>query len=182
MRVVAGTARGTKLLAVPGDTTRPILDRVKTSLFDILRPRIEGVTWLDIFGGSGSVAIEALSQGASKATILDLEPKAIETIKKNLTLTHLSEKAEVRLTDCFTYLRNCQKSFDFIFVAPPQYKNLWIESVQTIAERPHLINDGGQMIVQIDPREYEPCSTLTFTEADRRKYGNTELVFFDKIT
>jgi 16S rRNA (guanine(966)-N(2))-methyltransferase RsmD len=181
MRVIGGTARGTKLLAVPGDTTRPILDRVKTSLFDILRPRIEGVSWLDIFGGSGAVAIEALSQGAAKATILDIEPKAVETIKKNLTLTHLTEKAEVRLTDCFTYLRNCQKSFDLMYVAPPQYKQLWIEAAQTIAERPHLIADGGQMIIQIDPREYEALALKTFLEFDRRKYVNTELLFFDKL-
>ena len=181
MRVVGGTARGTNLLAVPGDTTRPILDRVKTSLFDILRPRLPGMTWLDIFGGSGSVAIEALSQGAEKATILDIEPKAVTTIKKNLENTHLTEKAEVRQTDCFTYLRNCQKSFDFIFVAPPQYKGLWVEAVQIIAERPELINARGQIIVQIDPKEYETMLLTNFSEAESRKYGNTLLVFFNKL-
>jgi len=181
MRVVGGSARGKKLLAVPGDTTRPILDRVKTSLFDILRPVVSGKTFLDVFGGSGQVAIEALSQGAIHATILDLEPKAVETIKRNLTATRLSDKAEVRNTDAFSYLRNTSKAFDFVFIAPPQYKNLWIEALQLVGERPHLVTEEGMIIVQIDPREYELVTLTSFSEAQRRKYGNTELIFFQKI-
>ena len=133
-----------------------------------------------MFGGSGGVAIEALSQGAAHATILDLEPKAVETIKKNLVATRFTDKAEVRNTDAFTYLRNTKKAFDIIFVAPPQYKNLWVESLQLIGERPHLIAQNGQIIVQIDPSEYEMVHLASFTEASRRKYGNTELIFFEK--
>jgi 16S rRNA (guanine(966)-N(2))-methyltransferase RsmD len=87
MRVIAGTAKGRKLLAVPGDGTRPILDRVKTPLFDILRPEIQGARVLDLFAGSGAVGIEALSQGAAHCTFLDLSRPAIDTIKANLETT-----------------------------------------------------------------------------------------------
>ena len=180
MRVIGGSAKGCKLKSVPGDTTRPILDRVKTTLFDILRPRITDCSWLDLFGGSGSVGIEALSQGAKSCVLLDLEPKAVSTIKANLEHCKLSDKATVRNMDAFSYLRNCQKSFDFIYVAPPQYKNLWVEAVQMIAERPQLINSGGQIIVQIDPKEYEELNLTLFSEADLRKIGNTYLIFYDK--
>ena len=87
MRVVAGSARGKKLSVVPGHGTRPILDRVKTSLFDVLRPRMPGMDMLDLFAGSGSVGIEALSQGAASCTFIDCGDKAIATIRKNLALT-----------------------------------------------------------------------------------------------
>jgi 16S rRNA (guanine966-N2)-methyltransferase len=178
MRVVSGSARGRRLKAVPGDTTRPILDRVKTALFDILRPTLEGATVLDLFGGSGSVGIEALSQGASHCTFLDLSAAAVKTIRENLEATGFSEKSEVRNTDAFSYLRNTKKSFDLIYVAPPQYKNLWVQALQTIAEKPSLINSGGRIVAQIDPSEYEPLSLSAFVEYDQRKYGSTVLVFY----
>src|SRR6059058_5044469 len=104
MRVVGGSARGKRLLVVPGRGTRPILDRVKTSLFDILRPRIAGMEMLDLFAGSGSVGIEALSQGAAFCTFLDLGRQAVATIERNLANTGFSDRAEVRRMDAFEYL------------------------------------------------------------------------------
>jgi len=180
MRVIAGTARGTKLDAVPGDTTRPILDRVKTALFDILRPRLSGARVLDLFGGSGAIGIEALSQGAEHCTFLDLSRAAVETIRANLTRTHLLERADVRHFDAFSWLRNSAQAFDLIFVAPPQYQALWVQALHLIAERPQLVTPGGQVIVQIDPREYEPLGLTDLTETGQRSYGNTLLVFFER--
>lgn len=181
MRVVSGTARGTTLRPVPGDTTRPILDRVKTALFDVLRPSLAGTEILDLFGGSGSIGIEALSQGAAHCVFLDLEPRATKTIKENLSATRLAEKAEVRTTDAFTYLRNTSKSFDIIFVAPPQYKSLWIEAMHFISERPEITKGEGLVVVQIDPKEYEKLELSSFEEYEQRKYGNTLLVFFKRV-
>jgi 16S rRNA (guanine966-N2)-methyltransferase len=178
MRVVSGSARGINLEAVPGDSTRPILDRVKTALFDMIRPSIQGISVLDLFAGSGSVGIEALSQGATHCTFLDLSAKAVETIKENLTRTKLQNQAEVRHTDAFTYLKNCKKSFDLIYVAPPQFKYLWVEAMQTIAEHPERITPQGEIIVQIDPKEYETLAIDAFEEYRERSYGNTQLVFF----
>lgn len=181
MRVIGGTAKGRLLKAVPGDGTRPILDRVKVPLFDILRPSLPGTRWLDLFGGTGSVGIEALSQGAEHCVFLDTNLKAVQTIKHNLEVTGLSEKGEVRHSDAFGYLRNSTKSFDLIFVAPPQYKGIWIEAMQHIAERPNLIADDGVVIVQIDPKEYEELSLAMIKETEQRKYGSTILVFYKKL-
>ncbi|MCB0329281.1 MAG: 16S rRNA (guanine(966)-N(2))-methyltransferase RsmD [Bdellovibrionales bacterium] len=183
MRVVGGTAKGTKLLAVPGDTTRPVLDRVKTSLFDILRPSLSQVSlFLDLFAGSGSVGIEALSQGDGRAIFLDLEEAAVKTIKANLDKTRFSTRAEVRRSDAFGYLRKVKKVFDLIYVAPPQYEGLWLEALKLIAERPQLLSPSGRVVVQIDPKEREGFSSATLQLFDERKYGNTLLLFYRKTT
>jgi 16S rRNA (guanine966-N2)-methyltransferase len=180
MRVIGGTAKGRVLKSVPGDSTRPILDRVKTPLFDILRPTLSGISVLDLFAGTGAVGIEALSQGAGHCVFLDVNARAVLTIKDNLATCDLTERAEVRHTDAFIYLKNAQKSFDLIYIAPPQYRGIWIEALRTLAERPHLLAPQGKVIVQIDPKEYEPLELHTIKERSQRTYGNTVLVFFSR--
>jgi 16S rRNA (guanine(966)-N(2))-methyltransferase RsmD len=191
MRVVAGSARGIKLQVVPGEGTRPIMDRVKTALGDILRPRLPGMHVLDLFGGSGSVGIEALSQGAAHCTFTELGHRAIVTIKKNLKATALSDRAEVLHTDAFAYLQTTDKTFDLIYIAPPQYKRMWIEALQILAGRPELLRrpaadtsgdsdqERGLAIVQIDPKEYEAFEFGTLTEVRQKRYGSTLLLFFE---
>src|SRR4051812_2660552 len=191
MRVVAGSARGKKLLVVPGHGTRPILDRVKTSLFDVLRPRLPGMTMLDLFAGSGSVGIEALSQGAEHCTFLDLAPRAVATIRKNLEITGFSDRAEVRQANALAYLKATDRSFDLICVAPPQYKDLWVAAMQQIDGRPGLLKgtgtDGGSaedrgsglVIAQVDPREYRSLDLAALRETRQNRYGNTLLVFYE---
>lgn len=178
MRVVSGSAKGRNLLAVPGDGTRPILDRVKTALFDTIRPTLDGIQVLDLFAGSGSVGIEALSQGAEHCVFLDISKKAFETIKSNLQTTGLTTKAQVLNQDAFAYLRNTKKQFDLIFIAPPQYKSLWVEAMHHIAERPELLSEEGSIIVQIDPKEYEELTLSAFQETSQRKYGSTLLIWY----
>ncbi len=178
MRVVSGSAKGIQLDSVPGESTRPILDRVKTALFDILRPELAGKSILDLFAGSGSVGIEALSQGAEHAVFVDLEKKAVAVIKGNLEKTRLTSQAEVRHTDAFGYLKKCAKSFDYIFIAPPQYKGLWGEALRAIAERPELLTKSGTIIVQIDPKEDERLEFRDFELLREKVYGNTKLLFF----
>jgi 16S rRNA (guanine966-N2)-methyltransferase len=193
MRVVSGTARGKKLLLVPGRGTRPILDRVKTALFDILRPRIEGMHVLDLFAGSGSVGIEALSQGAAHCTFTDLGDKAVATIRTNLANTGFSDRADVRQTDAFGFLRTTRKSFDLIYVAPPQYKDLWAESMRRIAARIEVLRrpaddtpdtdehpEPGLAIVQIHPKEYTSLDLTGLREVRQKRYGNSLLVFYER--
>lgn len=135
---------------------------------------------LDLFAGSGSVGIEALSQGAAHCTFLDLERRAVSTIRDNIESTGFTNHSEVRNQDAFTFLRNSRKRFDMIYVAPPQYKGVWIEIMHVLAERPELLTNQGMIILQIDPREYEPLTLSELQEVDQRKYGNTLLVFFER--
>jgi 16S rRNA (guanine966-N2)-methyltransferase len=179
------------LIVVPGKGTRPILDRVKTALFDILRPRIDGMRLLDLFAGSGSVGIEALSQGAAHCTFIDLGREAIATVKKNLESTGFAASAVVRQTSALDFLKTTPGPFDLIYIAPPQYKNLWVESLRLLAARPELLSrpspdvedaaSPGLAIVQIDPREYESLDDLgDLREIRQKRYGNTLLVFYER--
>jgi 16S rRNA (guanine(966)-N(2))-methyltransferase RsmD len=135
---------------------------------------------LDMFGGTGSVGIEALSQGAEHCIFLDMSAAAVKTIKHNLAATGLSDKAEVRHADAFGYLRRCSKTFDLIFIAPPQYKGLWSEAMRELSERPALLADDGLIVVQIDPSEDEALELVPFQRTDERRYGKTSLIFFSK--
>lgn len=180
LRVIGGIAKGRKLKTVPGDGTRPILDRVKAPLFDILRPDLPGMVLLDMFAGTGSVGIEALSQGAEHCTFLDISEKCTKVITDNLRTTELEDSGDVRLTDAFRFLRGTDKSFNLIYVAPPQYENLWEEALRTIAERPGLLKEEGRVIVQIDPKEYSELELSDLVETRQKRYGNTLLVFYGK--
>jgi 16S rRNA (guanine966-N2)-methyltransferase len=178
-RIIAGSAGGLRIQSVPGDVTRPITDRVKEALFNILGSDIEEANFLDLFGGTGSVGIEALSRGAKFACFIDKNRKAYETIKANLTHTALDKKAEVFFLDAFIYLKKAiDQKFDYVYVAPPQYKELWAKVLLTLDAHPDFLASDGWVIVQIDPMEYKPLELANLKEFDQRRYGDTLLVFF----
>jgi len=165
---------------VPGDSTRPVGDRVKESLFNILGPDVEGSRFLDLFAGTGSVGIEALSRGASWATMVDASPRAIGTIQSNLLHTRLQERGEVVQGDSFAYLaRIPREPFDFIYVAPPQYHGLWVRALQAIDGNTGLLNPDGWVIAQIHPNEHEPVALARLSELQQRRYGSTLLCFYE---
>ena len=181
-RVIAGKARGIRLQDVPGDITRPITDMVKGALFNILGTETEGTSWLDLFGGTGAVGIEALSRGASFVRFVDLNRPAINTIRANLEKTKFLEAAEVLQSDSFTLLnRRPDRTFDFIFVAPPQYKDMWVQAMQSLDHNPGWLQPDTWVIVQIDPIEYHPLTLINLNEFEQRKYGNTLLVFYERL-
>jgi 16S rRNA (guanine966-N2)-methyltransferase len=182
-RIIAGSARGLRLKSVPGDTTRPITDRVKESLFDILGGDVIESSFLDVFGGTGSVGIEALSRGAVYARFLDKSRTAVITIKSNLEHTHLQGSATVQIADAFAYLnRPPDRSFDYIYIAPPQYKDMWKQAMAIIDNNTGWFSDESWLIVQIDPLEYSLLDLKHLKEFDQRKYGSTLLVFYAPIT
>ncbi len=179
LRVIAGTAKGRKLKLVPGDTTRPIMDRVKEALFNIIGRNIYDAVFLDLFAGTGSVGIEALSRGAAKAVFIDMERKAVQTVQENLLLAKLSDKAVVRQGDALKVVSQAPSSlFNFVYIAPPQYKNLWVNVLQKLDDNPAWMNPDTRFIVQIDPTEETTLELKRLETTDKRKYGNTLLWFF----
>jgi len=180
-RIIAGSARGVRLKSVPGDGTRPITDRAKESLFNILRPDLAGGAFLDVFAGTGSVGIEALSQGAGYARLLDNSRDAVETIYSNLTTTKLQNRGEVRQTDAFAFLAMPpDRQFDYAFIAPPQFHDLWRRALLALDANPGWLVEDAWVIVQIDPTEYEALELQNLDEFDQRKYGNVLLVFYER--
>lgn len=179
IRVIAGSAKGKRLKLVPGDSTRPIMDRVKESLFNIIGRDVIDSTFLDLFAGTGSVAIEALSRGAASAMLLDIDAKAIRTIQENLQQTKLESRAVVRKQDAFALLRSSpEHAFDFVYIAPPQYHAVWRSALQQLDANSKWVAEDGQIIVQIDPTEREQVALQRFEPFDERRYGNTLLWFF----
>lgn len=180
IRVIAGTAKGRRLKLVPGDSTRPIMDRVKESLFNIIGRAILDSEFLDLFAGTGSVGIEALSRGAQHALLTDLDARAVKTIQENLALTGFTTKATVRKQDAFALLRaRPDHAYDFIYVAPPQYKGMWSAALNALDANPGWLAPDGQAIAQIDPTEYEqPLALAHLALSDERRYGNTLLLFY----
>lgn len=179
--MIAGSAKGRRLKLVPGDGTRPIMDRVKESLFNIIGPGIQQATFLDLFGGTGSVGIEALSRGAAEATFLDWGKAAVDTMKANLATAGVAERARVLRGDALAYLKEGPgRSFDFIYIAPPQYAGLWIKALRLVDAAPEMLNPDGWAIVQIDPKEYAEQTLANLTLIDQRKYGSTLLCFYER--
>src|SRR5713226_10162420 len=105
MRVVSGQAKGRRLKSPRTAGTRPILDRVKTALFDILSTRVEDARFLDLFAGTGGVGIEALSRGAASATFIEMNAGVLKLVRENLQITGLAEGAETLHTDAFKFLQ-----------------------------------------------------------------------------
>jgi 16S rRNA (guanine(966)-N(2))-methyltransferase RsmD len=166
---------------VPGDQTRPITDRVKEALFDILGADVLDSSWWDMFAGTGAVGIEALSRGAASARLTDSNRAPLETIKVNLALTGLSARAEIRRADAFDLLASRpDRRFDYIYVAPPQYKQFWLRSLQALDANIEWLTNDGWAVAQLDPKEYEPLALANLTEFDARRYGTTLLVFFER--
>ena len=180
LRVIAGTAKGRKLRMVPGEVTRPIGDRVKESLFNIIGNDVIHSRWLDIFAGTGSVGIEALSRGADSALFIDISKKAVETVIFNLKHTQLADRAKTQRDDAFGFLRGVQnQDFDYIYIAPPQYANLWVKALEVLDETSSWLSERGWAIVQIHPKEYETLDFINLYEFDQRRYGNTLLIFYE---
>ena len=182
MRVIAGSAKGIRLQAVPGSGTRPITDRVKGAVFDILGETVIESYVLDLFAGTGSVGIEALSRGAEQAVLVDKHHKAIAAIRTNLLRTQLQARARVVKADVFKFLTGDPQPFDMIYVAPPQYRGLWKKTLLALEANPLWLAPGGVAIVQIFPKELEPLTLSTLRLSDQRKYGSTLLCFYEPVT
>jgi len=184
MRVISGYAKGIQLESVPGKSTRPITDKVKGALFNILGSSIVGKSMLDLFGGTGAVGIEALSRGADYVTFLEINYRAYQVIKQNLKSTDLDEFATVMKKDAFSLLREPPTNhFDFIYIAPPQYKNLWFKTMMLLDENPDWLTRTGSIIVQIHPKEFNSVIDYTnFREIDQRSYGDTLLIFYERLS
>lgn len=150
MRVISGSARGLRLKAPEGLSTRPTLDRIKESLFNILAMDLPEADFLDVFSGSGGIGIEALSRGANSAVFIDEGRQSVEIIKDNLKFTRLADKALVLNLDFKTAinrLKNDGRAFDIIFMDPPYNKGLVQEALKEIYNA-RLLKNGGFIVAE----------------------------------
>ena len=151
MRVITGSARGAKLKTLDGLATRPTSDRVKEAIFNILQFDIEGRRVLDLFAGSGQLAIEALSRGADYAVLVDQSADAVKVIKENLKKVRFDQSASVFQSDYLRYLSTTREKFDIILLDPPYAENFLENALRKISEI-DILTEGG-IIVCERPRE-----------------------------
>lgn len=179
MRIISGKARGTKLYTLEGTETRPTLDRVKESLFNIIQNDIEDSTVLDLFSGSGAIGLEFLSRGAKRAVLCDNSKDAIKIIKQNVQKTHFEEKVEVynmEFTKLVERLQN--QKFDIIYIDPPYATDFIKISLEKIIEY-ELVNENTKIIVETDDetRILNQIEKMDVEITDKRKYGRATIIF-----
>lgn len=183
MRVISGKAKGTKLYTLEGDNTRPTLDRVKESLFNILQTKLQESTILDLFAGSGALGIESLSRGAKKAIFCDNNNEAVKVIKKNLQKTKMETESIILKLDYKKALEKIEKEeIDIVYIDPPYAENMVILSVEKIIEL-NILKKDGILIIETDnekPILKELENIKNINVYDLRKYGRVKLLFLNR--
>lgn len=178
MRIISGKSRGTKLYSLEGQTTRPTLDRVKESLFNIIQNDIQGCVFLDLFAGSGAIGLEAASRGAEEVILCEKNRNAIEIIKKNIQKTHLEKQTKLYEMSFENLLKKIDKKVDIIYIDPPYKTNFVYESIKIINQK-KLLNNEGIIIIETDEEDRikKQLENLDIEIERQRKYGRVNLIF-----
>ena len=179
MRVITGKARGVCLKTPEGMLTRPTAERVKEALFSIIHFDIPGARVLDLFGGTGQLGIEALSQGAARAVFVDAREEACRLIRENLTRTKLSGGTVVR-SDYMDYLSRCGEKFDIIFLDPPYAETYLENAIKRITEI-DILQSNGIMVAERPLGKELPWEFGGYTRSKDYKYGKTLLTIYRKV-
>ena len=181
MRIISGTARGTKLYTLEGENTRPTLDRVKESLFNIIQNDIEDKVVLDLFSGSGAIGLEALSRGASAAILCDKSKEAIGIINRNIEKTHSADKVKVYNMDFEKCLRGLNEEVDLIYLDPPYNTDFILKSLSIIKDS-NILTNSTKIILETDDEQrlINKIEELDFEIIDKRKYGIAHIIFLKK--
>ena len=182
MRIISGKARGTKLYTLEGENTRPTLDRVKESIFNIIQADIQEAEVLDLFAGSGAIGLECLSRGASKAVMCDKSKEAINIIRKNVEKTHMEAQAQILNLDFEKCLDNLKgKQFDIIYIDPPYETDYIYKAIKKINEN-NITKENSLIIAETDDekRIEEEIKNLEIEIVDKRKYGRATIIFLKK--
>ena len=190
MRIISGTHRGTKLFTLEGKNTRPTLDRVKKALFNILQIKLQDAVVLDLFSGSGALALESISRGAKFAWLNDSSNIAISTIISNVELTNAKTCVKITKKDyikCLRQIQNQNMYFDIIFLDPPYDSKFAIETLKYISENKNILAKDGIIVYETDKNYMTKLEKKGIKLADEfsnlecidnRNYGNVVLKFF----
>jgi len=180
MRIISGVARGTKLYTLDGENTRPTLDRIKEPLFSIIQMEIKGAIVLDLFSGSGALALEALSRGANACTFIENNPKAVLCIKDNLKHTKLDSKAIVYRQDAVSFLQGLKEvCYDVIFMDPPYGRELEKSALEVLSNKEFTADTLIVVEAAID-EDFSYVEELGFDIWKEKLYKTNKHIFIEK--
>lgn len=182
MRVIAGSARSMPLKTIKGMDTRPTTDKTKETLFNILQSDVPDCRFLDLFSGSGGIAIEALSRGAAYAVLVEQNARAVQCIRENLVFTGTDDRAEVRRCDVLTALRQMegQKPFDIIFMDPPYDQELEQRVLEYLADST-LADEYTVIVVEASSKtDLSWLEKMGYHAYKYRRYKMNQHVFLQK--
>lgn len=178
MRVISGWARGKKLESIKSPDVRPTTDRVKEAVFNIIQFELSGCTFLDLFGGTGQMGLEALSRGAKKVVIVDNNRESLKVIRNNVSDFKNNLGLSVIDNDASAFLKNTNLKFDVAFLDPP-YESKVLRQVFPYIDR--VINPNGIVITETSLNGQIPEETQRFILKKSYKYGNIIIsVYMDK--
>ena len=175
MRIIGGTLRGRKLSNLKGKAIRPTADRLRESIFNIIRRQVPNANVLDLFSGTGAYGIEALSRGGQSAVFIDNSRLAVSIISRNLKLFQLETSAKVIRWDITTGL-NCLSNygslFNLVFMDPPYNRNLVSVSLRHLQALP-ILSSGNLIVVEHSLKEPISNDTMNLKLTDQRRYGKS---------
>lgn len=178
MRVIAGSARGIKLEALPGeDVTRPTINRVKEAMFSSLQFQLPGAKVLDLFAGSGQLGIEALSRGAAQCIMVDQSREAVEIITRNCKTARVQNQAKVMMAQAQVYLNRLTDQFDIILLDPPYHQGILNQILPRIAQ---VTAPGGSVVCEseLDCPLPQECGGLVLKK--QHHYGKVLVTRYEK--
>ena len=178
MRVIAGKLKGHQLVAFSADHIRPTTDRVKQSIFNKVAAHVEGGRVLDLYSGTGSLAIEAFSQGALAVTAVESNAKSVRIIRENLRKLKIEKEIQVFPIDVFKYLSRFDgEAFDLVLIDPPFTQKLAHDTLLALAPSKAL-KQGSVVVIEASSHERVEDSYLPLQLIDRRDYGDKKVSFF----
>lgn len=181
MRIIAGTAKGIPLKAVPGLNTRPTTDKVKEAIFSMIGPWFDGGAALDLFAGTGGLGIEALSRGADLAVFVDADRQAAAVVRRNAEAARLSDQAEVYVNTAERAIRTLAKrgtAFRYVFLDPPYKMKHADELLEEMASR-GLLEDGAVIVIEHESGHRYPEAFSGFKQRRLALYGECAVAIYD---
>ncbi|WP_165006125.1 MULTISPECIES: 16S rRNA (guanine(966)-N(2))-methyltransferase RsmD [unclassified Enterococcus] len=182
MRIISGNYGGRRLKSLAGANTRPTTDKVKESIFNMIGPYFEGEKVLDLFAGSGGLAIEAVSRGCAHAVCVDKNYQAVKIIKENIEITKEPEKFTVLKLDADKAIRQLaeeKERFDYLFLDPPYAKQKIIDQINQM-EQLDLFSDSAVIVCETDKTVELPETVGSFFQIKKQNYGITAITIYRK--
>lgn len=180
MRIISGIAKGKKILPPDGMQTRPTLDRVKENIFNIIQNYIVDANAVDVFAGTGSLGLEAVSRGAKECYLVDKHPTTFDFLMQNVNNLGFQNKCKCINKDSYAALKDFGKKgliFDLIFIDPPYAKEMIPPAIEIITSE-SLLDENGIIVTKIDSSEEIYKGNEKIVLYDYRKYGNTTVCFY----